>query len=143
LLDKSQSLYTYLREQPCQGTYTINVPSDQRIGRTAREALLNVRCTTVQIQRPDQLKTQDYPPSITMNALVAEEVNPPFGQEAIHWRLLTTHSVVCLEPALQVIKWYRWRWRIEQLFATLKKSGLNLEATQLESVTAQYFSVKV
>ena len=27
LLDKSQSLYTYLREQPCQGTYTINVPS--------------------------------------------------------------------------------------------------------------------
>jgi DDE family transposase len=136
LLDKSQSLYTYLREQPCQGTYTINVPSDQRSGRTAREALLNVRCTTVQIQRPDQLKTQSYPPSITMNAVEAEEVNPPLGQEAIHWRLLTTHSVVCLEQALKVIQWYRWRWRIEQLFATLKKAGLNLEATQLESVTA-------
>ena len=60
----------------------------------------------------------------------------PFGQEAIHWRLLTTHQVVCLEQALQVIKWYRWRWRIEQLFATLKKAGLNLEATQLEYVTA-------
>ncbi|MBW4623290.1 MAG: hypothetical protein KME17_28520 [Cyanosarcina radialis HA8281-LM2] len=26
-----------------------------------------------------------------------------------------------------------WRWRIEQLFATLKQGGLNLEATQLES----------
>ncbi len=57
-----------LREQPCQGTYTINVPSDQRIGRTAREALLNVRRTTVQIQRPDQLNTQNYPASITINA---------------------------------------------------------------------------
>jgi hypothetical protein len=71
-----------------------------------------------------------------MNAVEAEEVNPPLGQEAIHWRLLTTHSVVCLEQALKVIQWYRWRWRIEQLFATLKKAGLNLEATQLESVTA-------
>jgi len=136
LLEKSQSLYAYLREQPSQGTYTINIPSAPRIGRIAREALLNVRCTTVQLQRPAQLKVQDYPPSITMNAVEAEEINPPFGQEAIHWRLLTTHQVVCLEQALQVIKWYRWRWRIEQLFATLKKAGLNLEATQLESVTA-------
>ncbi len=38
-----------------------------------------------------------------------------------------------IEQALQVIDWYKWRWRIEQLFATLKKAGLNLEATQLES----------
>lgn len=36
LLDKSQLVYAYLREQPYQGTYTINLPSDQGIGRTAR-----------------------------------------------------------------------------------------------------------
>lgn len=41
--------------------------------------------------------------------------------------------MVCLEQALQVIEWYRWRWRIEQLFAALKQPGLQLEATQLES----------
>ncbi len=40
------------------------------------------------------------------------------------------------EQALQVIEWYKWRWRIEQLFATLKKAGLNLEASQLESPRA-------
>jgi len=44
---------------------------------------------------------------------------------------LTTHEVVCIEKALKVIQWYCWRWRIEQLFATLKQAGLNLEATQL------------
>jgi len=136
LLGQSKSLYAYLREQPCEGTYTIDVPADPRMGRTAREALLIIRCVTVKIQRPEQLKKQDYPPSVTMNAVEAIEVNPPAGQEAIHWRLLTTHRVVCLEQALQVIEWYRWRWRIEQLFATLKKAGLNLEATQLESVPA-------
>jgi hypothetical protein len=41
-----------------------------------------------------------------------------------------------LEQALQVIKWYTWRWRIEQLFATLKTAGLNIEATQLETTAA-------
>lgn len=35
-----------------------------------------------------------------------------------------------------MIEWYRWRWRIEQLFAILKQAGLNLESTQLESVAA-------
>ncbi|MEB3225169.1 MAG: IS4-like element ISSysp3 family transposase, partial [Synechococcus sp.] len=65
-----------------------------------------------------------------------KEVNPPVGQDPIHWRLLTTHRVVSLEQALQVIEWYRWRWRIEQLFGTLKRSGLDLESTQLESVSA-------
>ena len=136
LLGQSESLYTYLKEQPCVGTYTIDVPADPRINRTAREALLIIRSATVQIQRPDKLNSQDYPPSVTLYAVEAIEVNPPQGQEAIHWRLLTTHRVVCSEQALQVIEWYRWRWRIEQLFATLKKAGLNLETTQLESVEA-------
>lgn len=95
-----------------------------------------VRCAKVQIQRPDKLKAQDYPKSVTLYAVEAQEVNPPVGQEPIHWRLLTTHQVVCLEQALQVIKWYRWRWRIEQLFAALKCAGLDLEATQLESTSA-------
>jgi hypothetical protein len=40
------------------------------------------------------------------------------------------------EQALQVIKWYCWRWRIEQLFATLKMAGLAIEASQLESIAA-------
>ena len=77
-----------------------------------------------------------YPPSIQLYALEAKEVNPPLGQEPIHWRLMTTHRVGCIEQALQVLQWYCWRWRIEQLFATLKLAGLDIEATQLESVEA-------
>jgi hypothetical protein len=69
-------------------------------------------------------------------AVEVQEVNPPAGQTAVHWRLMTTHVVDSLEQALQILQWYRWRWRIEQLFATLKLAGLNLEATQLESIKA-------
>lgn len=136
LFNQEKSLYSYLKEQPCEGTYTINVPADQRIERVAREALLTVRFASVKIRRPEALKAFDYPPQVTLYALEVEEVCPPVGQEPIHWRLLTTHDVMSIEQALQVIEWYKWRWRIEQLFATLKKAGLNLEATQLESPLA-------
>lgn len=63
-------------------------------------------------------------------------MNPPPSQKPIHWRLLTTHEVMGLEQALQVIQWYCWRWRIERLFATLKRAGMDIESTQLESVEA-------
>lgn len=49
---------------------------------------------------------------------------------------ITHYPLSCLEQALQVIRWYTWRWRIEQLFAILKTAGLNLEATQVESIAA-------
>jgi len=81
-------------------------------------------------------KLTPWTTSIFLYAVEAKEVNPPSGQEPIHWRLLTTHEVVCLEQALKIIQWYCWRWQIEQLFATLKLAGLNLEATQLESIEA-------
>lgn len=136
LLGQNDSLYAYLNQQVCEGTYSLEVFADPRIGRAARSAWLSVRTALVPIRRPDNLSAQDYPPSVSLYAVEAKEVNPPTGQEPLHWRLLTTHEVVCLEQALQVIEWYRWRWRIEQLFATLKQAGLNLEATQLESVEA-------
>lgn len=136
LFGQKESLYTYLSAQPCVGTYTLNVTADPRRGRTARTALLTVRHTTVQIQRPANLSREDYPPFLTLSAVEAREVNPPAGQSPVHWRLMTTHSIRLFEQALQVIKWYCWRWRIEQLFATLKIAGLDIEASQLESITA-------
>lgn len=128
-----QKLYAYLSQQDCQGTYSLWLPGDERIGRKAREAWIAVRCGRVELQRPARLQGSEYPVSLPLYAVEAQEIQPPAGQTPVHWRLLTTHPVACLEQALQVIEWYRWRWRIEQLFAVLKQAGLNLEATQLES----------
>lgn len=136
LFGQEQSLYSHLSAQPEVGTYTLTVTADPRRGRTARTALLSVRHTSVQIQRPANLNREDYPPSITLNAVEVLEVNPPPGQTPIHWRLMTTHPIRIFEQALQIIKWYCWRWRIEQLFATLKMAGLDIEASQLESIAA-------
>ena len=136
LFDQEQSLYSYLKQQPVVGTYTIDVPADKRIPRVERKAWLKVRFGQVKIRRPEALKAFDYAESVTLYAVEVEEIAPPTGQKPIHWRLMTTHDVLSFEQALQIIEWYKWRWWIEQLFATLKKAGLNLEATQLESPRA-------
>jgi hypothetical protein len=47
--------------------------------------------------------------------------------------MVTTHQIETLEDALQLINWYCQRWNIEQLFRTLKKQGLEIESSQLES----------
>ena len=136
IAESQHTLYAYLSEPPCMGTYAFQVPADTRHGRESREAWMAVRFVPVTIQRPPRLRPTDYPPSLPLYAVEAREIQPPPGQTPIHWRLLTTHPIRSIEAALEVIRWYSWRWHIEQLFAILKHSGLDLEATQLESVAA-------
>ena len=136
LQNHAPMLYETLSQQPCQGTYAVEVMADPRTGRGGREAWMAVRFTPVTICRPQKVSAQDYPETVSLYAVEAKEGTPPDGEEPIHWRLLTTHPVNTLKQALQVIQWYRWRWRIEQLFAVLKRVGLDLESTRLESVKA-------
>jgi hypothetical protein len=136
LQGSSQRLYETLSQQPCQGTEQIEVRAEPRTGRGSRTAELEIRLTPVSICRPRKVNAQEYPDTVSLDAVEAKEVNPPAGETPIHWRLLTTHEVTTLEQALQVIQWYRWRWRIEELFAILKGVGLDLESTRLESVKA-------
>ena len=136
LHERAARLYETLNAQPCQGTYAVDVMADPRTGRRARAAWLAVRFIPVPLCRPQKVSVQAYPETVTLYAVAAKAVTPPDGETPIHGRLLTTHPVNTLEQALQVIQWYRWRWRIEQLFAILKRVGLDLESTRLESVKA-------
>lgn len=136
LVNTALPLYDYLAQQPSQGTYAVWVNGDRRKAREAREAWMSVRFVPVTMKRPRRLPEPAAVAEIPLYAVEARELHPPQGQAPVHWRLLTTHPVETLEQALQVIRWYAWRWRIEQLFAVLKQHGLALESTQLESVAA-------
>ncbi len=52
--------------------------------------------------------------NITLNAVLAEEINPPKGETPLKWLLLTSEPVESLAQALRVIDIYTHRWRIEE-----------------------------
>lgn len=98
----------------------------------ARTAELTLRFGTVALRRP-QGTAPELPASVTLSLVEAVEGAPPQGVEPVQWRLLTTHAVTDAARAWQIVAWYKARWLIEQLFRVLKKQGLKLEDSQLDS----------
>lgn len=79
---------------------------------------------------PPREKAKDGLKAVQVTAIIATETNPPPGEKAIEWTLLTSMPVPDLETALQIIQWYLCRWQIEIYFKVLK-SGCNIEKLQL------------
>src|SRR6185503_5272186 len=71
--------------------------------------------------------------TIKIRVVEAKEIDCPKDQESIHWILLTTHQVRNIDEAKQIISWYRGRWNVEQVFRTLKRQGLDIESSQVET----------
>ena len=103
--------------------------------RTAHTADLEVKFGPAQIAKPHINTDKSLPESIPLFVVqVKEKPESVVGQEKpVHWILLTSHPVQSTEQALNIIKWYLWRWTIEQLFRTLKKQGLNIEQSKVET----------
>jgi hypothetical protein len=102
-------------------------PGDK--GRTARVA---IRADRVRIEKPKgKVRTHD-PQTLEIGLVEARELEAPAGATPLHWRLLTTLPVARRADACEVVRLYRLRWRIEQVFRALKSDGLALEETQVE-----------
>jgi len=108
----------------------INLP--RRLDRPARQAHLSLRFGSVVLKRPDG-KDKDLPESVALNFIEAVELHPPKGAEPVHWLLLTTHEVRSAEDAFTIVGWYKMRWIIEQLFRSMKRQGLRVEDSQLQT----------
>ena len=128
-----EKLFEHLSLLESQGTYDLEITKAQK-KRIPRTAKMEVRYTKLKIARPSNFKT-NYPESIELYAIEVREraETIPDGEEGVLWRLLTTHEINTLSEALEVVYWYSLRWRIEELFRTLKKKGLNVESSQLET----------
>lgn len=127
-LTNEGKLYEFLASQPLSGSFELALKGDSRKQTQARVAQIEVRYTKVHLQ-PKSLKGK----SIEVYALEAREKNPPSPQQAILWRLLTTHSIESFQQACQIIGWYHCRWNIEQVFRLIKHQGLNVEDSDLET----------
>jgi hypothetical protein len=67
-----------------------------------------------------------------MYAIYVSEKKPPLDVHSIDWMLLTTIHILNIQEALEKIKWYCLRWRIE-VFHKILKSGLKVEECRLST----------
>jgi hypothetical protein len=111
-------------------TRTAVVVAPRGPGDKGRVALVSIRSSRVRIARPASAAEGD-PPSLELGLVEVFEPNPPAGVQPLLWRLATTLPVDGSAAAREVVRLYRLRWRIEEVFRTLKSDGLRLEQTQI------------
>lgn len=131
-----EKLWGHIASQPEAGSYTVEISEVKKTkhskGRTARTAELGIKFGTFIMNPPrnnPKHKTEVLP-NLQMYAIYALEKNPPEGEEAVEWMLLTNQPVETLNEACERVHWYRLRWQIEMYFKVLK-SGFRVEACRL------------
>lgn len=119
-LDKSEALHRSAVQVAPRG------PGDK--GRIAK---VELRAATVRIKRPRVGPSRALAETIELGLVEAREVDAPKANTPLLWRLLTTLPVATAADAEQVVRLYRLRWRIEQVFRALKSDGLKLDDSQM------------
>ena len=121
--DNGVKLWERLDSAPVLGEVRFPLPAQP--GRKAREVTQRLRVERVRL-------TPRNKAAVEVTALLAREDNPPKGETALEWRLLTNRAVETLEQAAELLDWYRKRWTIEVFFRVYKQ-GCKVEALQLGS----------
>jgi len=135
-MSEASMLYATIDTWEVRHTYELDLPKTPK--RSAHTAELNLKFGTIDIPKPPSHPDETLPTSLTLQVVEVKELEQTVvGKEKpVHWRIFTTHPVQNVEQAMTIIKWYRWRWGIEQVFRTLKTKGLNIEKSEVESYEA-------
>lgn len=97
----------------------------------SRSADLTIRCTPVEILSPAHAKSEQ--PHARVWVICAREESPPEGFAPIEWILLSTFPVSEGQTALDMVRFYSYRWLIERFHYVLK-SGFQVERLQFDDV---------
>ena len=135
--DREGDMYAHFSARPpgvpMKDVVEIRVPP-RGPGDKGRVAYARVAAGTVEIERPKNAHADTRAATdktLALGYIDVREVEPPAGTAPICSRLLTTLAIATREDVAEVVRLYRLRWRIEQLFRSLKSDGLDFEATQV------------
>jgi hypothetical protein len=127
LADGQEHLWPSIEQLPAAGIQQLQLP--RRGKRAARQAKLAVRFAQIRLKPPAGKAAYS---SLTLWAVLAQEIEGPVDVEPLKWMLLTTCRVDNFADAIEKIEWYTKRWCIEVYHRTLK-SGCKIEERQLGS----------
>jgi hypothetical protein len=125
-----ENLQQAIRQTAACGELTLELQRTPK--RKPRTATLTVRISSLELQPPQQHLQRLSLKPVQVQVVWAVEEQPPSGEKAISWLLLTTLEVRDFEQASRCLRWYSYRWLIERYHYTLK-SGCRLEQLQLET----------
>jgi hypothetical protein len=128
-LDKdSQRLWEKMASQPLNFEQEIDIQATAK--RKARHVKLAVRFCPIQLRTPYRF---DNRAPLNAYAVYATEIDCPQEDDPVSWMLLTTEEVKDIEKAATILRWYTYRWRVEEYHKILK-SGCQSERYRLASV---------
>ncbi len=130
----SLTLHKHLALQPIQGRVTVEVP--RQGNRPARTAEVTVRFAPLRMPPPsrgnDWITAHQPDEPLLMWVVELQEEQPPAGVETLHWVLLTSEPILCIEDALGGVKNYQFRWGVEEYHKVLK-TGCRVEERYYET----------
>lgn len=121
----SERLWQKLESQLIRFEQDINLP--ETATRKARIAKLAVRFCPVQLRTPYRFEHRE---PLKVHAVYATEINCPAGETPVSWMLLTTEVVADVQTAATILRWYSYRWRVEE-YHKIFKSGCQVERYRL------------
>ena len=121
----SERLWSKLLAQPISFEQEIELPQTRQ--RSARKTKLAVRFCPLNLRTPYRFDNRDPLP---VYAVYATEIDCPEGETLIEWMLLTTEVVADIQTASIILRWYTYRWRVEE-YHKIFKSGCQVEKYRL------------
>jgi Transposase DNA-binding len=125
--DGGRTIAREMEEAEVRGLHRVQVRGDR--GR-AETALVELRYRRVHVLPP--IGKQKRYPALDLTVIQAKERGTPAGRPAIDWQLITDLPVPSREAAVEKLRWYAMRWKIE-VFHKILKSGCRAEASQLRA----------
>ena len=110
----SERLWQHLESEPIRFHQEIEIPSTGK--RKGRRVKLAVRFCSVNLRTPYRFDNRD---PLNVYAVYATEIDCPDGETPLSWMLLTTEVVETIEMAVTILRWYTYRWRVEEFHKVL------------------------
>lgn len=123
----SERLWSKMESEPINFEQEIDVPATDN--RKARHTKLAVRFGALGLRTPYRFDNRD---PLKVYAVYATEISALESETPLSWMLLTTEVVEDVKTASTILRWYTYRWRVEEYHKILK-SGCQVERYRLAS----------
>lgn len=123
-----RKLQQEINEAPVIAVRTLELQRTPK--RAARTVTVEIRAQRMRLKAPPRKHTKL--PEVEINVVLVRETNPPSGEEAIEWMLVTSLPIGTVEEVMRVVDYYTARWPIE-VYYRIYKTGCRVEKIQLET----------